>query len=366
MMRTPIASSLLAVAAVVSTAPAQRREANVVVPAVYGDSEAPGTAFWAFSPFASRHQLLLGSSHLTELVDRPITAIQVRRNASGSEALAAGVVRLRLIMSHPSQAPAQAGETFAANRGPTESIVFDGVVALPAAPSTPPLPAPWAAPHSVTIDLDQPFVYTGGTLCIESETMAPSSALPAPWWPIDAHVERAGGSSTPIGEGCLDAIAGIDDASLRLGASGALYLRGTITPGSSGVCLLGLSATHFAGLPLPLDLAPVGAAGCWLHIAPAASLIATAEALPEVATGLANVRLALPLAPVMAGSTFYSQWAWIDGGANPLGLTFSAGSQIMVGGLSQLRDACWIESGNLTSSSGWVMRGRFPVLRLMR
>jgi hypothetical protein len=85
---------------------------------------------------------------------------------------------------------------------------------------------------------------------------------------------------------------------------------------TAAYCFLG-----FAPLNLPLDA--IGMLGCRM-------LVDSAVTLPAPLTGTtARVLLPLPDVPVFAGDLF-AQFAWLDVGANPLGLVNSRGVQIAV------------------------------------
>ncbi|MEM7206093.1 MAG: sulfatase-like hydrolase/transferase [Planctomycetota bacterium] len=91
--------------------------------------------------------------------------------------------------------------------------------------------------------------------------------------------------------------------------------------------LLGVSATSFAGLPLPLLLAPLGGApGCFLHTSTDLSFGVTTDARGE-----ASVSIALPAFGTLAASAFFHSWVVVDPGASALGLTTSDGAAVTVG-----------------------------------
>lgn len=89
-----------------------------------------------------------------------------------------------------------------------------------------------------------------------------------------------------------------------------------LPPDHSTLSWIGLSNTSWAGNPLPLDLAPIGAPGC------------TLLAAPDVAQpvfnwgGYATWTWLVPAQPTLAGLHFYNQAAAIDH-SNALGLVFT-------------------------------------------
>jgi hypothetical protein len=97
---------------------------------------------------------------------------------------------------------------------------------------------------------------------------------------------------------------------------------------ASNVALLviGDSNTTYNGLPLPFNLAPLGAPACSLLTSVTATF-----ATPTDATGAAVLTLAIPANPALAGFLFWNQWACLDLAANTFGFTFSNGGAATVG-----------------------------------
>lgn len=98
-------------------------------------------------------------------------------------------------------------------------------------------------------------------------------------------------------------------------------------PANSAVfALLGLSRTMAGGnLPLPFDLAPLGAPGCLLEVDPV-----SVQLLFTGALGQASWSLPLPYLPALLGIVFHQQGLALDAGANALGLAASnSGSGIV-------------------------------------
>lgn len=97
---------------------------------------------------------------------------------------------------------------------------------------------------------------------------------------------------------------------------------------ANGIALLeiGDSDTTYNGLPLPFDLAALGAPGCSLRTAVTATFAVTTDA-----AGQATQTLTIPANPSLAGFRFWNQWACLDLPANAFGLTFSNGGAAIVG-----------------------------------
>lgn len=89
--------------------------------------------------------------------------------------------------------------------------------------------------------------------------------------------------------------------------------------------MLGFSDQSWNGVPLPLDLAVVGAPGCLLRQDGAIT-----EAI--VASGSTQRSITLPNTPSIIGANLYSQFLVADAPANALGWTISNARKLVVGG----------------------------------
>jgi hypothetical protein len=94
------------------------------------------------------------------------------------------------------------------------------------------------------------------------------------------------------------------------------------TPGALVLLWLSTSASSWMGIPLPADLAGVGAPGCSLRVAP--DLI-----LPGTTSATGTVSFALPVPAVPPGAVLYAQAA-VSGATNPLGFAFTQGGKLIV------------------------------------
>jgi PKD repeat protein len=107
----------------------------------------------------------------------------------------------------------------------------------------------------------------------------------------------------------------------------ALHL-GNSAPSSACLLLGGTRRDYWAaaGLPLPIDLTPIGAAGCWIHAAAEASV-----GLGTDPTGHGATPMPVPAQPSLAGTWFYFQWLVIDPTVAGLPLVSSAGLAARLG-----------------------------------
>ena len=83
--------------------------------------------------------------------------------------------------------------------------VYSGPVVFPTSPATPePSPTtaiPWSIDNVVRIPFTQPFLYLGGTLCIDIIGQ-PIAGQNADWWMADAEFEDISGTVQDLGGGC--------------------------------------------------------------------------------------------------------------------------------------------------------------------
>lgn len=91
--------------------------------------------------------------------------------------------------------------------------------------------------------------------------------------------------------------------------------------------LLGASATAWSGGALPSDLAAIGMAGCALRVSPDVVLDAVA------AGGRASFALNIPPATALLGVQLFAQGFALAPGSNVLGVSGSAGAQLVLGGV---------------------------------
>lgn len=102
-----------------------------------------------------------------------------------------------------------------------------------------------------------------------------------------------------------------------VGATFGVTLSGLPANAISGLDL-GLSRTSFAGLPLPLDLAPWQMPGCFLY-----QDRAVTYGLATNGSGVATFSLLIPNNRFLVGNTFYQQGFAQDLNGTPLGIILS-------------------------------------------
>lgn len=92
--------------------------------------------------------------------------------------------------------------------------------------------------------------------------------------------------------------------------------------------VFGLNAATSGGLPLPIDLSPLGMPGCWQHLDP----LPGGSVLCANQSGTASWNISLPYGTVWIGLDFYVQGLVLDPGANAIGATVSNSCHGVIGG----------------------------------
>ncbi len=142
---------------------------------------------------------------------------------------------------------------------------------------------------------------------------------------IDFLAETDKGSVVHYGNGCQGLAIGYFGNPWVGTAQFHATLTGALT---SAPVALHIAATDasFLGLPLPLDLAWTGAAGCQLWIGSSFSVGTTSDG-----AGNAAVPLTLPAKPSLVGAHLYLQWVAPKPGFGVLGLAFSGALDLTLG-----------------------------------
>ena len=149
---------------------------------------------------------------------------------------------------------------------------------------------------------------------------------------MNAWKDHVVGSWTSFGTACTGSNALLPDhtggsvGEPNIGANIAWRLA-QAKASSTAVLYIGGSKTLWGAVPLPLSLAGFGANGCWLNVAPTASLTT-----PTSAAGVASIPATIPNQPAFVGAHVFTQYAVLDLGANALGLAWSRGLDLLIGG----------------------------------
>jgi hypothetical protein len=128
------------------------------------------------------------------------------------------------------------------------------------------------------------------------------------------------------------------------------------------VAVLGASVTSWGGIPLPFDLGPLGAPGCFVR----SDLVAAQQAIVEPVTALGDhydVFWRTPPSPALLGATFSAQ-VWILAPVNPLGVVTTNAEDCVLSRLFPTLGLGFCYSEDLNSPAGAPFLNRGVVLRL--
>ncbi len=350
---------LVATALLTAVAMAQQ---HVTVPPQAAKRDGIGVGWVPGFDQGGREQFLIGQSALTVLVGQRLNAITLRRD--GFEAARRpGLVDLSVWLSvSPVADVREVSAMFAANRGASPVLVYQGRVALPASPRLLNRDAAqWATPDAVTISFAQPWTYPGGHLCVELAGQ-PVANSGAPFWSIDTETDAVAGQRSVIGTGCgpmaarATPQASVDPRQLRPGSTA----RFTCAGDANATAFLMIAATLLTN---PIDLSAFGAPGCELWVIPdimlARSIGGSLNGRPPV------TRLDLQLPPLTSflGAGLASQWLLLSAS----GMTTSNALQVTLAGLPPQIDGSLVRAvfdAGQDRISGLTQVGVLPVMRL--
>lgn len=286
---------------------------HVVVPAVHTNTDAISYGWIAGASRDVRQQTLVGPSHLQALLGHELLALELRRTAA-DETYQGGTAHLTVVLSTSPNEPLRTDPIYFGNVGADAAQVFSGPVTLPTSPPDTGPNVPWSPQNIVRIPFTAPFLYRGGTLCIDVVGQ-PIAGQNANWWMADAEFEDIQGSSLQIGSGC-GAYGGAQhvwsfasDRTLLPGAHARFWAYGP--PNGFALAAFGAPAAN----PIPLQALGLPAPGCTMQLHPNL-LLATTVALfePEIDPrlwshgGSAEARIWIPNAPWVFGLTLATQW----------------------------------------------------------
>lgn len=285
---------------------------NLVVPAEYTTDDSISYEWVAGASRQLRQQTLIGPSHLAGMYGHVLTAIELRRTAA-NETYVGGSTQWTVHLSHAPHEPIEASNVYAANVGVDAVQVFQGEVTLPTSPPALGPSVAWTTENTIRIQFDTPFLYLGGTLCVDV-VGEPVSGQNANWWMADAAFEQVAGTTLDLGGGCgsyggpQHQWSNIASRSLVLGGYARFFAFGN--PSATAVIVFGERS------PVPVPLWWLGfpsAPECMVHLA-TFDLYAYLSFVPENHAGLlsrgglAEARVKLPNNPLLLGAGMTTQW----------------------------------------------------------
>lgn len=330
--RAAAAATLLLTAPIVPLA-AQAPILQQTVPAAYAVTDANSLLWVAGTGADVRQQTLIGASHLSNLLGRELLGLQIRRTTF-DDAFAGATADWTVRLSHAPNDPLATDRVMDQNVGANAVTVFTGQVTAPNSPADTSNTVPWTANNIISVTFQTPFIYTGGTLCVDIVGRARAGQT-SDWWVGDAVFEDLQGQTATIGSGCG-----------QFGGSNhdwAYVCERTLLPGAFAQFRAHGSAGTFAiavhGVPAaaPISLAALGvpAPGCTVSLDPA-QLLSTQVAQFESDSdpfwpsshGTANVFVKLPADPWVFGLSLATQWFDLGQPATSNAVQWTVASQI--------------------------------------
>lgn len=321
------------------TAPALAQTS--VVPSSASNTEAISRGRIAGFSERSRMQVLYSSLALSSLGQKEITAIWFRRDQIFGHSYQSSTSSITVSVSAAQRFTTNASQAFADNRGPTPSIVFDGLIDLPAN-SSPPQPAPWDSIYAVRIPFSNPFPYFGSDLCVEIEG-EPLTAPPGFYWSVDYEHEAPAGIVTSFGPACSAITANIERTAHGWGRN--VVPGATFSTTSWGQPLTPCTLLLGSRLTTPIPLDSMGASGCELLVQPAIQINQSYSDVTALGPfGIVKFDVHLPAVSSLLSARFAMQWVNLEIGSatsNPARLTTTNGLDYTV--------AAGLPAGTLTT-----------------
>jgi hypothetical protein len=242
---------------------------------------------------------------------------------SGFTNSAGATIDVELFMAESPNDGASASSVFANNVvANSEIAVFmRRQVLLPTVPTN-----DWAV---APFPFDVPFVFSGQAhISWRANVYGNSNGNQIFTYPLDAWWNLGASTANGAAAGCRAQNA--TQASSHFasvfgpGSNSQFYGYSYITAGGTpAVMTIGSSGSSFNGIPLPFDLTPAGAPGCFIGNNILDVVTGVTQANPQ---GSVSLIVGIPADPGLTGGVFFTQFLFADFNANPLGL-FTTNSQ---------------------------------------
>lgn len=287
--------------------PGLSAQRKVVSPSAYATVEGPSRVGFPFTGTTTTRYQQICSIKGTPGV---IQAVSFRRDNDvivASADYVAFSTTLDLYLSTSPRSALTMSRTFAANIGPDVTKVFASTANWPAQVKVPPGPTGFA----YTIPVSQPFFLFPGTGDILVDVHKYSSTNTNSMFFCDADSSGLGQgfASVKLGEGCPGAGKSevVVYSSWFPGAMGRVLLW-KAPSNTPALFVVGTSSTSFSGIPLPLDLAVIGAPGCPLYTNIFLSLAGVTSTSTTAYNSRWDLSLTVPADPALSGVTVYQQF----------------------------------------------------------
>jgi Subtilase family len=321
---------------------------RVVSPPAYAQVFAPALSNSLIGGSNQRYQQLIPASTLP--ANFTATGIAFRQDESHVFADAELWVEMEIKLGPTQKTSGTLGSNFASNFAGTPTLVMrKRRISLPILRK----PNLFAKHWAVRIPFDKNYTYkaaSGTNLLFQGLKTANSDPTDAATYSLDAYFDSTLKSGSVLVSGNLSNSSGIlvkgyglvvgflgtrqRQAAPRLAAQGLTTIGMTTTLSISGGLensaaglIFGFSSQKLGSLSLPLDLSGLGAKGCY-----ALTSIEHIHAMPLDKNGEASVDIVFPSFSSMIGATLYTQSLVLDSKANGMGMVFSNGQALNLGG----------------------------------
>lgn len=281
-----------------------------------------------------------------------LTGLRFRTDRTSLPLAATTVPNVTVTVSESTQPFGAFSSTFAQNVTGVGTVVFQGTVALPGYPEAFAGPLPW----DIVVPFSQPFPFsvTTGNLLIDIVGNNPGGAFPSYW--LDGA--EAGGAATTFGRGGDNAT--FDDLNLLV-ATGVSLEPHLLTIGNTidfvstlsfmqppGVLAMSLNA-----LPLPIDLAPIGAPTNTLYVDP--QVLVPLTWTQSFIGWYSTTSLPVPLDPLLLGTMVYAQGAILEPTSNALGIVFGGAVEVRIGDPVDLLPMRQVDANDPNAAAGTIV-----------
>jgi hypothetical protein len=255
--------------------------------------------------------------HSASSFNVPAVGILTRMRWRAKATTTAGTADLELFLARSPNAAENASTTFANNEmaGTLVNVFTRKMVNMPSVG-----PGLWGAPD---LTFDTPFIglanqHLSWRVVIYSNTSTPYTLDCFSDWRFGVPTAYNGcqhpqGTQTAKHNSTFRSPGNVWDL------NGYSYLPNTVIPGA---LMIGNSNSMWGNISLPFDMTPIGAPGCVVVNNPAIVIGGMTISNP---TGFMGVPVNTPRDPSMVNQTIYTQFAFIEPGANPLGVFTSQG-----------------------------------------
>jgi hypothetical protein len=318
-------TNLLTALAPLTLAASIAAQAPIVYPPAFAEREGQGAeAGFPFGIGVGRAQMHFQGALLPLAANAQIRGIGFRQDADTATADASHRVLLEVFVGTTAKTGAQFGSNYANNYAATPQVAFArrmfDLAARPASSIAP-------SPNTTIVPFDTPITFDPTTNLIVDFVVHANSNLNAAFR-YSADVALFDTTSTTYGVGCQSSRQTLPRLAANEVALGGSW-RASLTqaPASTAAALsVGLGNTTWQGLPLPFDMAPIGAPGCTLLVDTTVmftGFVGTSGSLTFSLTTPDNVAL--------DGVTLFGQAAILDPFANTLGIVTSNGVRTRFG-----------------------------------